>query len=136
MSHLNDVGLSYTEHMRRALAFSWTLLKSSFVLLLHAVFPDFMSNYASSQLTPVFKELSLNGHRILVRFNTKWEKDLNKRTWRVLVDGTESLASDVTLNVPTSTIQEDVSGVPKWHMLCHGYVVWNGDKATIRSYSA
>lgn len=70
--------------------------------------------------------------RVLLRFNTKFEEDPKRRTWRVLVDGTEKLADKVYINVLAETITEDVApGVTKYHVLCHGNVAWDGDTATI-----
>ncbi len=70
--------------------------------------------------------------RILLRFNTKFEEDKKRRTWRVLVDGIEKLASKVYINVTSETITEDVApGVTKYHVLCHGNVTWDEDEVTI-----
>ena len=69
--------------------------------------------------------------RILLRFNTKFEEDPARRTWRVLVNGAETLASKVIIKVNGETIQEDVAGIPKYHILCIGCVVWDGSIATI-----
>lgn len=71
--------------------------------------------------------------RVLLRFNTKFEEDPLKRTWRVLVNGVETLAEKVYINIPGETIQEDVApGVTKFHILCYGKVHWEGDIATVR----
>lgn len=70
--------------------------------------------------------------RILLRFNTKFEEDQEKRTWRVLVNGTETLADKVIIRyVCCETIQEDVDGIPKYHILCFGKVNWQGNTAII-----
>lgn len=63
------------------------------------------------------------GDRILIRFNTKFESDPLKRTWRVLVNGEESLAHQVDVRVPCSTITEPIAtGEVKHHFLCFGKV--------------
>jgi hypothetical protein len=69
--------------------------------------------------------------RILLRFNTKFTEDPKRRTWRVLVDGKEKLAEKVFVNAAGETIQEDVDGVPKYHVMFNGHVSWEGDLATI-----
>ena len=72
-----------------------------------------------------------NMSRILLRFNTKFTDDPKRRTWRVLVDGKEKLAEKVFVNAVGETIQEDVDGVPKYHVMFNGHVTWDGDLATI-----
>lgn len=69
--------------------------------------------------------------RILLRFNTKFQEDPQKRTWRVLVDGKEKLADKVFIRVAGETVQEYVDGILKYHILCDGHVIWNNDTATI-----
>jgi len=39
-SHPNAVCMSYFQHMRLSLGFSWTLFQGSFKALVHAVFPN------------------------------------------------------------------------------------------------
>jgi hypothetical protein len=63
-------------------------------------------------------------HRILLRFNTKWEQDDLKRRWRLLVDGEERLAHKVLIWVEGETITEPVDGEAKDHILLHGHVAW------------
>ncbi len=66
--------------------------------------------------------------RILVRFNTKWEQDEQKRQWRVVVDGVEELAHKVKIRTACDTIQEAIStGEIKHHFLCEdSFVTWDG----------
>ncbi len=131
-NHLNEINKTYWQHMGRAFYYAFRFFKAACVLVVHAVLPDVLTHYASDELLSVFKEMSLNNDRILVRFNTKWEQDPLKRTWRVLVNGEEKLASDVHIDVPCRSIVEDVEpGVTKYHMLCYGKVSWDGDLATI-----
>jgi len=70
-------------------------------------------------------------HRILVRFNTKHEQDEGKRKWRVVINDVEHLADHVNIEVPCETIMENIHDTEKFHFLCHGMVVWNGNIATI-----
>jgi hypothetical protein len=70
-------------------------------------------------------------NRILIRFNTRFQDDELKRTWRVLINGQEYLAENVQINIPCETLYEPVDGVPKWHFLCHGVVLWENNKAII-----
>lgn len=72
-------------------------------------------------------------HRILIRFNTKFEEDSLSRKWRVLVDGVESLAHKVKIHGICETITEPIaSGEIKHHFLCVGYLIWEDDfEATV-----
>jgi hypothetical protein len=70
-------------------------------------------------------------HRILVRFNTKWEQDDQKRRWRILVDGKESLAHKVIIQVEGETVTEPVDGETKDHFLFFGHVDWKDDYVKI-----
>jgi hypothetical protein len=78
-------------------------------LMLHSIFPELLPHYASEELFKIFKELSLGGNKILIRFNTKWQEDPLKRTWRVLINGEEKLASEVCVEVPSQSTVEDVA---------------------------
>jgi len=71
--------------------------------------------------------------RILVRFNTKVADDPEGRTWRVLENGTETLANKVFLQVPSESITEPIAtGEIKHHILCYGRVAWSdGHVATV-----
>ena len=72
--------------------------------------------------------------RILIRFNTKHAEDYERvvgRKWRVLVNGTERLAEKVIIRARDETIEEEVDGIPKFHVEYYGFVRWNGDIATI-----
>jgi hypothetical protein len=71
----------------------------------------------------------------LIRFNTKFENDDQKRYWRVLVDGEERLAHRVDIYVHATTITESIaSGEIKHHFLCEGHVLWKeGDVAVVLS---
>jgi hypothetical protein len=63
--------------------------------------------------------------RILIRFNTKFEEDSEKRKWRLLVDGEESLAHKITFYTFGETITETIpTGEVKHHILCEGTVRW------------
>jgi hypothetical protein len=66
--------------------------------------------------------------RILVRFNTKFETDILKRKWRLLIDGVEWLAHKIDIQVPCETITEPIStGEIKHHLLCSGEVKWDSN---------
>lgn len=71
--------------------------------------------------------------RILLRFNTKVAEDPQKRTWRVLVNGEETLAHKVLIQIPCETITEPIAtGEIKHHFLCYGRVEWHpGDIAEV-----
>jgi len=131
MTHLNEVGLTYTQHMRRALVLAMQLFQAAFALVIHAFMPDVFSDYATKKIFGIFKNLA-KSDKILIRFNTKWQEDEQKRTWRVLINGVEYLASKVNVNVPCVSTMEDIEpGVTKWHMLCYGKVYWKGTESFI-----
>lgn len=71
--------------------------------------------------------------RVLLRFNTKFADDPERRTWRVLVNGKETLAHKVLIKIPCETITEPIStGEIKHHFLCFGKVTWlPGDIAEV-----
>jgi len=135
MGHLDELKMTYWQHMYRAFGFAFRFFRAGSAVVIHAFFPNLLEHYASDELLRMVKELSVHKDRILVRFNTKWEQDPLKRTWRVLVNGEERLASDVHIEVACRSIIEDVEDqqgrVTKYHMLCHGKVNWDGDVATI-----
>jgi hypothetical protein len=136
MQHLNIVNMTYLQHMRFALSKSVRLFYSSLLLLIHAIFPNLFEDSGSTLVNQVHFDLNhnrKNKNRILVRFNTKWQEDIQGRKWRVLENGVETLTDNVIITIPCSTIQEDVpvSGT-RWHFLCYGTVFWNDGNATIR----
>lgn len=134
MNHLKETGYSYFGHMIKALGFALRLYKIGFGLLLHSIFPNVLTHYGTDGVCAIFNSLS-GGDRILIRFNTKWEEDDLKRNWRVLINGVESLASEIKILVPSGTTEEDISlGVTKWHILCYGKVHWDGNKALVKPY--
>lgn len=136
MCHLNDVKMTYFQHMLFALTKSLQLMKASFVLIVHSIFPNLLAESGSHLVNQIHYDLMANRthkNRILVRFNTKWTEDGEKRKWRVLENGIETLAHDVSITIPCTTIQEDVEGSgTRWHFLCYGGVTWNGSSASIR----
>ncbi len=66
-------------------------------------------------------------HVIQIRFNTEKEKsNPNLLPWRVLVDGQEFLAQNVSIKTSSWTTHDEISpGLFKWHITCHGTPVWN-----------
>jgi hypothetical protein len=91
-----------------------------------------MANKCNSKTCPIHSE-PLKKDRILIRFNTKFEEDPDKRKWRVLVNGEERLAHQVDIYAFTTTITEPIAtGEIKHHFLCEGCVVWkDGDIALV-----
>jgi len=70
--------------------------------------------------------------RVLIRFNTKFEEDALKREWRVLVNGEESLARKVFIEVTSETVTERIAtGEVKYHFQCYGKVKWQKHVATV-----
>ncbi len=77
----------------------------------------------------------MSNARIQIRFNTDKEKiDAGLPAWRVLVDGTEYLASSVRIEVPTWTTEDILpTGQKKWHLSCEGELHWSADVCTIKA---
>lgn len=135
MSHLKDTGLSYFAHLLRALWFAWRSMKAAMVLVIHGLFPSCFEHTASGMFSGLASELrARHGDRILVRFNTKFAEDDLKRNWRVLVNGEETLAHEVKINIPCETIVERIAtGEIKYHFLCWGHVSFDENHTAIIS---
>jgi hypothetical protein len=71
--------------------------------------------------------------KINIRYNTK-AKENDTLHWRVVINGIESLASDVEVNVKLRTTKDWIEGVGwKWHISCESdNIQWQGDKCIIR----
>ena len=123
MKHLNEINLSYWEHMRLALINSVKLLVASIVLTIHAVIPCIFTSTSSKIIKNILNSMpKKSGERILIRFNTKWKEDRNHRQWRVLIEGKERLVHEVIIGVPCMTLEEEINGEQKFHFLCFGFV--------------
>lgn len=135
MKHLDDVGMSYWQHMWVAMGCSLRFLRASLAVALHALVPSVFVTAGSStahEIVCEFMSYRPYKNRILVRFNTKWKEDELLRKWRVLENGVETLAHEVSITIPCKTIQEDVTEGTRWHFLCWGEAVWDGTNATIK----
>lgn len=134
MGHLEDIKLTYLQHLILAIFNAFRLTFASVILVIHGVFPFLFQRVASGIVKDVEKSfvypLDL-GDKILVRFNTKWQEDNLKRQWRVLVNGNETLAAHVCLRTGSYTVEEAINGEQKFHFLCRGKVVWVGNNAII-----
>lgn len=132
MRHLEEIKMTYWGHLRLASLNSLRLLKASIVLLIHGCFPSILTNSSSKLLDEIKKSFPTGGKdRILVRFNTKWQNDQQKRQWRVLVNGEEQLAHKVEIKVASETIEEEVAGEQKFHFLCSGKTIWQDTNVQI-----
>ncbi len=124
MGHLKDMGMNYFMHMIRAFSFAFEMFVGVVVLLIHGVIPSVFCKEASNRVADIYyrmKSGDSESNRILVRFNTKYKEDDLRRNWRVLINGEETLAHDVYINVPTETIVEPIAtGEIKYHFLCWG----------------
>lgn len=131
--HLEDVDMTYWEHFFFATGIAWDLFRATFALTVHAFFPCFFEHTASDIVADANDMFRRGGFpdRVLVRFNTKWKEDPAGRQWRVLVNGLETLASEVVIRTSVSTIEEAVDGEQKFHFLCFGKVNWDGSKAVV-----
>ncbi|SFI64324.1 DUF6356 family protein [Planctomicrobium piriforme] len=131
MNHLAEVNMTYAQHWSMATKNSGKLSIASCVLFVHACLPFLFERTASRILRSVEHSLPKAGTRILVRFNTKHREDPEGRSWRVLENGVETLAHVVSIAIPCETIREEVAGEVKYHFLCNGKVVWDGQNAKV-----
>jgi hypothetical protein len=72
-------------------------------------------------------------NKVNIRYNTK-ATDTDTLHWRVLINGVESLASDVEIhNVSVRTTKDYIEGVgEKWHITCESNnIQWQGTKCII-----
>ena len=58
MRHLEEVGLGYFAHLRRALRIGTRLLGAGFACLIHGLFPDLFTHTASRTITGLNDELA------------------------------------------------------------------------------
>jgi len=131
LKHLDELNVTYGEHFQTAIINAVGLAVSSMVLFIHALVPFLFTHTASTFVNRIMRSFPRAGNRILVRFNTKWEQDPAERQWRILVNGVESLAHRVNIQIPCQTIMEPVEGCEKYHFLCYGKVEWDGTYANI-----
>lgn len=124
MGHLSEINKTYFEHLVFAWITAIQLLEAAVVLLFHGLAPDILCKAGSEIVQNVHLALSQTPgqDRILVRFNTKWEQDPEKRQWRILINGHETLAHQVVMLKPCKTIEEPVEGVQKFHFETTGQV--------------
>ncbi len=132
MSHLKETNYTYIAHFKKAIGYSSKLFCAAFAVLVHAFVPDVFTKTASGIVRNILDEMQNDiSSRILVRFNTKYETDPQRRRWRVLTDGQERLADKVVTHAIWESIEEPVDGIQKYHMMYQGRCKWNGDTATI-----
>jgi hypothetical protein len=74
---------------------------------------------------------------VKVRYNTKC--DDNHMFWRILIDGVESMASNVIFEIPVHTTRDFVydpsrkETVDKHHLSCDANeVIWRGDVVIVK----
>jgi len=69
---------------------------------------------------------------IKIRYNTQCRDDVHH--WRVLVDGIETLASEVRIESPSYTTRDLIEGIgEKWHLTTEATTVeWQGSRCVIR----
>lgn len=68
---------------------------------------------------------------VKIRYNTNSNGE--RLSWRILIDDVEHLASDIEVNVPTTTTKDFVRGVGyKHHLTCQPDIIsWHGDKVIL-----
>jgi uncharacterized membrane protein len=72
------------------------------------------------------------GKKVKIRYNHDAGESSLK--WRVVIDGTEYLASNVDVLVPSVTTDDFIEGVgKKFHISCEPeQIVWDGDKVILK----
>lgn len=135
MSHLKETGMGYISHFFRAMYLAWYSFVTSLIFVAHAFVPSAFSKEGSrrvADLNVFLKAGNSNSDRILVRFNTKHAQDELGRNWRVLINGEETLAHQVYINVPVETIVEPIAtGEIKYHFLCWGKAKFSEDHIAV-----
>jgi hypothetical protein len=56
--HLKNINMSYFEHMRCALWFSYKLFTAAIILFVHSIFPNLFVNYGSKVVKEVNNEMN------------------------------------------------------------------------------
>jgi hypothetical protein len=72
--------------------------------------------------------------QVKVRYNTEKNKlDKTLPAWRVIVNGVEHLADNVTVETKAWTSEDEIQpGLLKFHISCEGSVVWDAEKKNCR----
>ena len=63
LAHPRSVGESYTEHLRMALGFAWTLFWASFACLIHALIPCLFKTTGSRAIAGLHDRMVVNRQR-------------------------------------------------------------------------
>lgn len=124
MRHLEEVEMNFFEHWFFTIKTMLKLIAATVILFIHGWLPFLFEHTTSKLVGRIYNSFHRAGKQILIRFNTKWEDDPQKRQWRILVEGKETLASHISIKVPCYTIEEPVDGIKKFHFLCVGQVNW------------
>lgn len=85
-------------------------------------------------LDDMLKSYKMGFMLVKIRFNTEVLKtpELQPPEWRVLYEGCEHFAREVSIEVPCWTTQDVLpEGVTKWHFSCEGKPEWDGEKLRI-----
>jgi hypothetical protein len=71
-------------------------------------------------------------NKVNIRYNTK-ATETDTLHWRVVINGVETLASEVEVNVKLRTTKDWIEGVGyKWHITCESdNIQWSGTKCII-----
>ena len=79
----------------------------------------------------IFKDRWLRPYDdIIIRFNTKAIEG-DPLIWRVIINGTESLASGFSISGYVEDVKSLENGVTKYNVGCKGRVRWSGSEASI-----
>lgn len=59
MSHLDDVNLSYLQHLKRAWGFSSRALRAATILFIHGLVPDWFEHTGSQIISKLDKDMGV-----------------------------------------------------------------------------
>ena len=64
MTHLNDVKMTYCEHLFGALGYSVQAFSAGFVFIFHGIFPEYCVHTGSNIINTLHSEVQIKKYRI------------------------------------------------------------------------
>ena len=133
LKHVADEG--YSRHLMNANIAGIKSIAAGVVIIIHSIVPKLFPNLGTRILLSVvsnnIRRSSNNTDHIQIRYNTN-SKD-EKLPWRIVVNGIERLAQDVSIVGVAFGEKSYVKDVAKYNLAIHGTVTWVNDHAIIIS---
>jgi hypothetical protein len=134
LKHLDTLEESYLQHAKEGSRISARLFLASIACLIHSIVPNLFketaSSIMSSELQRVKDRLPNKAH-IQIRYNTKAGQ--SGLYWRIIIDGKESLASQVVVNGAMYGEESRTKEGQKLNLACDGTVRWVDTRAIIEA---